>query len=218
MEPTQYFACSVKPVAPVFLSGQYREHASVLKGCTPVEPLLKAAVRSGCWLSANDVKAVCKHNKIDQPQGTGKPNKKGVRGVLKKDWARALVEHLFPGESDESKEKMITGIVGSARQVVSEENMDEVCENLLGLDEENRRAFDGLQAMTEKIQNQRLEREIIRRKDEDAKGRGTLVAFQISKPSLVTTIHYCFVYKFICYTRQLFRLDWKALLRTCPKL
>ena len=178
-----YMACNVKPLAPVFVREPYCRHSAVLAPTTPVEPLLLSAIRGGsCWLSAEDLKAVCRSNKITATTGSGRANKKGVRSVLKVDWAQALVDKFFEAESDEEKSRMVHGIVGAAKQSVSEQNVKEVCENLFNLDEENKQAFSGLVEMTEKVRAQCLEKEITERLQANA-GRGFLALATLSRPS-----------------------------------
>lgn len=174
----RYLACSVRPVTPVFLEREdYQRHTCVLKPSSPVEPLVKAALRSGqCTLPIKYLTLVAKSNGVSKPEGTGKANKKGVRSILKIDWATALTKKLFPTESDEEHARIIAGIMGGTKTNVSEKNVQEVCEQLDLLDDENKQHFSGLTHMAEKIRNKCLEAEIQR--DLEAKaGRGFLALF-----------------------------------------
>ena len=174
-----YLACCVQPVAPVFVEERYRGHVTVLKPVTPVEPLMKAALRScKCFIDASNLKFICHANKIPKPEGTGKKGKKGKRGVLKKDWANALVMRCFPDLGAEEQRKIIGGILGNSPGLVSDSNVDEVCEELNQLDDENRRAFSKVDTMAQKIQHYAFESKV--REDALRAGRGAVDFYLLS--------------------------------------
>lgn len=168
-----YFACSVKPVAPVFLPLAYRNHVCILQPSSPIEPLVMAALRSGnCWLTIKQIKLIAASNRVGTPaQGSGKLNKKGGRNLVKVDWAKALVAKLFHRENPEEQERIVKGIMGTQRSQVCEGDVEQVCNELDLLDDENRRAFAGVQFMADKVRSKLLE-EKVRKEIEEGQGRG----------------------------------------------
>lgn len=170
-----YFACSVKPVAPVFLPVAHRHHVCVLQPSSPIEPLVMAALRSGnCWLTIKQIKIISASNRVVAPaQGSGRANKKGVKSVVKVDWARALVSKLFPNETPEEQENIVKGIMGTRASNVSEGNVEQVCNELDLLDDENKHAFSGVKEMADKVRTKLLEAKV-RKEIEEGQGRGDL--------------------------------------------
>ena len=167
-----YLACAVKPTLPIETTGPHRKYVSVLKPCAPLEPLVKAALRTGkCWLSATHLQQVCQANGVPAPEGTGKENKRtGVRNIVKKDRATALVKYLFPSENQEVKDTIVRGILGAANGLVSKDSFAEVLKELDELDEENRAAFGGLEKMAKQVKKQKEHDDV--REEVMKEGRG----------------------------------------------
>ena len=108
----------MKALPPCLVPTGLEKYVGVLQLASLVEGLPRHAVRNGCYMDANVLKNVCAANAVPEPKGTGALNKQGKRGVIKQDWAQALVQHFFPSEdtdpADFQKEKdlMIQGILG----------------------------------------------------------------------------------------------------------
>lgn len=105
-EDDTYLACSVKPVAPLFLPSDCRDHVCILQPSSPIEPLVLAALRSGrCLLTIKEIRVIAASNRVAAPtEGSGRANKRGVKSVLKVDWAKALVAKMFPHDSAEEQD------------------------------------------------------------------------------------------------------------------
>ena len=68
---------------------------------TEYQPLLTSAVREGTWIALANIRQICNKLGVEPPrskQGSGKGG-----SVLKVDWAKQLVEHLFPEASNPEK-------------------------------------------------------------------------------------------------------------------
>ena len=106
------------------------------------EPLLESAVRSGCWLSMENLKLVFAHLELSPPtSGSGKRLANGRKRVLKVDWAKKLVDSLFPGAELAKKVEMVNALCFKAGGggKLSEEDAN-VLDMVAALDEENREA------------------------------------------------------------------------------
>ena len=113
VEDTRWKACSVEVLHPACLEARLRRHTCVLRQCTPVEPVVKAALRTGeCFLDRPTLERVCKVNKAAAIP-TDKTNKKGKASFLKVDFAKALIQKIFPEFDPESSEfkRILSGIV-----------------------------------------------------------------------------------------------------------
>ena len=67
-ENSQWKACSVQVLHPATLGRELQQHTVVLKQSTAVEPLVKAALRSGkCFLERKCLEKVCKENQTAAP-------------------------------------------------------------------------------------------------------------------------------------------------------
>ena len=102
------------------------------------ESIVTSAVRVGTWMTAAHLKLVCNYLGVEPPkskQGSG-PNGE----IRKVDWAKNLVEFLFPDTDGEEKQRMIAAITwkGSITKLGDKEK--EILEWVSQLDEENREA------------------------------------------------------------------------------
>ncbi|CAE7587809.1 unnamed protein product [Symbiodinium sp. CCMP2592] len=110
----QWKMCAITPVIPALMPAELKHKTSLLTATGELESLPKASVRIGNWLSLENIKRLCKANGIAQPaRGTGKPNAKGVRSVLKRDWARVLVSGFFPDLDEESVNEILRKFMGT---------------------------------------------------------------------------------------------------------
>ena len=131
-----------------------------------------AALRSGkCLLTIKEIRVIAGSNRVAPPtEGSGKANKKGVKSVLKVDWAKALVAKMFPHDSAEERARIVRGIMGTRVSNVSEGSVEEVCNELELLDDENKQAFSGLKDMADKVRTKLFEEHV--RKEMEGQGRG----------------------------------------------
>lgn len=65
------------------------------------ESLIRSAVREGTWIALNHLRLVCNKLGVDPPEPKKGSGKDGA--VVKIDWARKLVDFLFPDSSVEEK-------------------------------------------------------------------------------------------------------------------
>ena len=111
--------------------------------CAEYEPLLTSAVREGVWISLANIRQICHSLGVEPPrskQGSGKGG-----AVVKIDWARKLVQHLFPNEDEKEQERMAAALTwksGNAKGTASKDGSEErsVLKMVAELDEENREA------------------------------------------------------------------------------
>ena len=103
------------------------------------QPLLESAVRSGCWISLANLQSLFAALGLNKPtRGSGKRLANGSKSILKVDWARMLVQHLFPGEEDEAEiKRMIAGITHRSTKNLSDDET-KILDMVSELDEENR--------------------------------------------------------------------------------
>ena len=106
--------CGITPVIPALMPAELKTHTSLLTATGELESLPKASVRLGNWLSLANIKKMCRANGIAQPErGTGKPNAKGVRSLLKRDWAQVLVRGFFPEMDEDSLKELLQRFMGT---------------------------------------------------------------------------------------------------------
>lgn len=120
------------------------------------ESIVTSAVRVGTWMTLPHLKLVCNYLGVDPPktkQGSGANGE-----IWKVDWARNLVEFLFPDADGEEKQRMIAAITwkGSMRKLGDKEK--EILEWVSQLDEENREAPE-FRRIVKLAKNQIKERE-----------------------------------------------------------
>jgi hypothetical protein len=121
---------AVKPMLPAFAPDSLRQHTSVLEMVGALASPAKLAVEHGCYLTAKQVKAVCVAHQVQEPAGTGKPNKKGKRSLLKKDWCAALILHFFPDADEAAMLLMLDGMMGKHQVTICPEEVLLACDNL----------------------------------------------------------------------------------------
>jgi hypothetical protein len=146
-------ACEVQPVIPVRCPATLIGKTSVLKALTAPEALPTHAVRTGTFLDAKSLKAVCAANDVVEPSGTGKKNKKNVRGLLKRDWCHALIHAFFPEASQEDHNDMFRGIMGLKSHV--DICPDEILTSIKTLDLDEGQSFEGLTKFANKLAKDR---------------------------------------------------------------
>ena len=156
--------CSVEPLLPAFVPATLTHLHSVLHVTAGPYALPKAAVRFGCWMNKSQLSHMATANGIAVPEGTGKPDKKGVRGVNKRDWAHALVNHFFPECNEKERQEMVQGMCWGARH--SFKAPLETLQSVKMLDHDNAQTFEGLAKLAEKS----------REESAQAAGRGALAA------------------------------------------
>ena len=101
------------------------------------ESLIYSAVREGTWVALANLRQICNSLGLDPPKtGSGKNN-----SVLKADWARKLVEFLFPEATQEEMKRMISALTWKSGKMGGLKDKErEVLEMVSELDEENREA------------------------------------------------------------------------------
>eukprot|EP00435_Cladocopium_sp_Y103_P051613 s1468_g16.t1 len=104
---------------------------------TEYESLIYSAVREGTWIALANLRQICNSLGIDPPRtGSGKNN-----SVLKADWARKLVEFLFPGATQEEMKRMISALTWKSNKMGGLKDKERsVLEMVSELDQENREA------------------------------------------------------------------------------
>ena len=174
---TRWKGCPVQVQHPACLERRHSRHTCVLKQSGPVEPLVKAALRTAqCTLTVPTLIKVCEANKTDAPVPTGALNKStGKRSVKKEDRAKVLMAKIFPDLKEDDPEylRICKGIVGkqSSSSKMSDTCSAEVLAGVKALDPDNQHKFGGLRDMAERLElQQEVEKEI--RKREEAAGRG----------------------------------------------
>ena len=101
--------------------------------------LVKSAVKEGTWISLPNLRLICNHCGLDPPERGQGSGKKGA--VTKIDWARKLVEHLYPHDSLEEKKRMIAALTWKSGRLSGLKDKErEILEMVAQLDEENREA------------------------------------------------------------------------------
>ena len=106
---------------------------------TEYQPLLTSAVREGTWIALANIRQICNKLGVEPPrskQGSGKGG-----SVLKVDWAKQLVEHLFPEASNPEKKRMISALTWKQNKMGGLQDKEQsILEMVSELDEENREA------------------------------------------------------------------------------
>jgi hypothetical protein len=169
-------ACQVQPVIPVLTPAALIGKTSVLKALAAPEALPTHAVRTGTYLDVKQLKAVCVANAVLAPSGSGKKNKQGGRGLLKRDWAHALVKAFFPEASQEDHDNMYRGIMGIKSHV--EICPEEILTSIKTLDQTEGQSFEGLTKFAEKMEK---DRDAARAKHVDEEDPGQLSAIRVTK-------------------------------------
>ena len=181
---TTWKACQVQVLHPACLPEHQRCHVCVLQQSSPVEPLVKAALRAGCQLTQELLLKTCKANKAPKPIPTGKMNKKGKRGVRRQDRIVALLAATFPEIEKDSPEytELLEALLGR-KPLLAEDCADEILEGVKALDPDNQEKFAGLKSMAEKIEFERKVKKRSDRKDKKTSADGA--AASSSKPRVV---------------------------------
>ena len=103
------------------------EAACMLKVTGPHENVLQAALRRGCRLTLYQLKAIVVAFSVPVPQeGSGKNKQR-----IKIDYVRAVIQHFFPTESQEEKERLAKEIMGRKILDTSTDDAPEVQLKLL---------------------------------------------------------------------------------------
>lgn len=85
-----------------------QDHVVAFEQVGPLETLTHGGVKAGIFLTVAQLKLIQGQFKFPMPTvGSGKNQR-----IIKKDYAEALVEHLFPEESKQRKHEMVCGIMG----------------------------------------------------------------------------------------------------------
>ena len=154
-EDTNFKGCSVELLHPAAVPARLKQHSCVLEAVSPVEPLLKAALRSGrCFLDVPALKKCCVANGAADPTPTGKVGKKGKRSIMKIDRALVLLAKLFPEipAGSEEHSKLLQGIMGERSQPMTEACAVDVLAGVKLLDRDNGEKFAGLAAVAQQIE------------------------------------------------------------------
>ena len=156
--------CSVPPGVPC--SGSVR----MIDSSKPKQPLAKAAVFAGLKVSAKQLV------KMMPMVGAKLPEKgTGVNGnIVKADRANAIVNHLFPAENEDEKQRMVHALCGKAWAMSMEECPSSVIEAAASLDPENIQGFRRTIIDAKKLQ-QSLEKRAKRNKEVETTGPDTIV-------------------------------------------
>lgn len=87
-----------------------QNHVVAFQQTGPLESITHSAIRAGIFLTVNQLKllqGVLKFPIPDKKEGSGKSGR-----LVKKDYAKSLIDFLFPGESEKNKLEMLQGIMG----------------------------------------------------------------------------------------------------------
>ena len=172
--------CQVQAVPPILTPPELRDYLGVLKPISPIEDVPVAFVRSAAWIDGRTLIRFCTINKARPTVGTGKKNAKGQHAFIKRDWATALVDKFFPGETLNEKLRMIEGLVaGSPGTRTLATCPETVVKVIKSLDAENCDSFPSLRELADTAQQQ----------IESAKKRGILVS--IAYISVFTILFVC---------------------------
>eukprot|EP00435_Cladocopium_sp_Y103_P032780 s324_g8.t1 len=117
--------------------------ASLMRTSSASYDLLAFAVKKGIFLSVPQMKKMYQAREWAYPKGSGP---KGVTHRFKKDFARDMIEKLWPLETDESKEEMFIALMGTRASIDKDhDNCDKsLLEVISGLDPENAEAAKGV--------------------------------------------------------------------------
>ena len=186
-ECTDYKGCSVQVLHPAAVPPQLRHHSCVLEATSPVEPLLKAALRTGrCFLDVPALKKCCVANAAPDAVPTGKVQKNGRRSILKRDRARVLIAKLFPDIDSETEQRILAGILGTgASQAagVTEDTAPDILAGVKALDPDNAEKFSGLRSVAELLEFNLRVREAVKARGE---GQGAMQARRNFTPRCLT--------------------------------
>lgn len=101
--------------------------------------LVSSAIKERTWISLPNIRLICNHCGVDPPEKGKGSGKNGA--VVKIDWARCLVEFLFPHASLAEKKEMIAALTWKQGRLGSLKDKERsVLEMVAQLDEENREA------------------------------------------------------------------------------
>ena len=127
-------------------------------------PLVKGAIRNGCWLSAPQLKQVCGNFKVKLPQkGSGKARKDGTKPLIKVDFARAAIKHFCSDMSEEQQKHALQCLLRGAKTPVDLE----VLQLIESLDTDNAQAFKELKQDAMQEFEHMLKRKATERKPPD---------------------------------------------------
>ena len=98
------------------------------------EPLLQSAVREGTWISLANLKLICRRLEVEPPKGSGS----GEKGeIWKVDWAKHLVNYLFPDSPAEEKQRMVASLTWRGHVTSLGDKEKDILEMVAELDAEN---------------------------------------------------------------------------------
>ena len=125
---------------PAALRGRF---SVVLRQTGPPEGVVFAAVKHGCFLTVGQLKllhGVFRFPMVSKPNGHGKDG-----GVVKRDWADALIKFLFPDANTKDQWDMLQGIMGKNWKHLKHERVSRHSAEILtafnGMDREDLRDF-----------------------------------------------------------------------------
>ena len=87
-----------------------QNHVVAFQQTGPLETIIHSGIRAGIFLTVGQLKLLQGSLKFPIPnkkEGSGKSGR-----LVKKDYAKSLVDYLFPGESEKNKSAMLLGIMG----------------------------------------------------------------------------------------------------------
>ena len=117
--------------------------STVLKVVGPLEELVSAGIRTGVFLTRKQLASLMEYAKIQRPQkGSGR----GKRGsVIKIDLGKAVIAHYHAAASEESKQAMVTALMGSEQPDVA--CPEEVVLAVEHMDPENSKDFSEIRKL-----------------------------------------------------------------------
>ena len=165
---TEWMRIPVQLTLPCFLPVGASQHGAAWQITGEKESLLKSAVRAGVQLNMEQLLQLHHELKFALPaKGEGK----GKRGnPIKADYAASLIKYLFPGISDEERERMWNELMGSTAGVKKQSVRcpEDVINAVKGLGEEAERDFKFVHEVA--LNQQAVEQEMKKNKRLPAQG------------------------------------------------
>ena len=132
----------IAPLHPWEVPNDLRDFIVVLHQCGNEEPLVGAGLKSGVALNMSHLQLLHAHYKFSLPrkgQGSGKNG-----NVIKIDFVKALLNHLFPDMTEEEKQDLVDGMMGKKVRHVQKKagkHSKSIIAAFNGLEQEDLREF-----------------------------------------------------------------------------
>lgn len=135
----------------------------------PPEPIVKASIRSGIFLTVKQLKSLISAYKISVgPKGSGKDGR-----LVKQDFAKAVVTFFFPDATSEEQKRMIEGLMGRSWKHLSASKGSKHSADILkafgAMDPEDKREYIDIAEVAEDEELLKQKRDIKERHQIDSK-------------------------------------------------